>query len=155
MDFECLNTLDAESRIRKVRFNIDGNYCMSCGSDKRIKLWNPYQGRLLKTYSSHGDEVLDVDASCDSSQLVSGSSDKSVILWDVSTGQVLRRLRKHAGFVTCVKFNEDSSVAISGSQDNTISCWDLKSRSHEPIQVLNDAQDTITSLQVRMKFAKD
>lgn len=37
---------------------------------------------------------------------------------------------------------------MSGSQDNTVMCWDIKSRKNEPIQVLNDAKDCITSLQV-------
>lgn len=54
----------------------------------------------------------------------------------------------HASGVTCVKFNEESTVAISGSLDNTVMCWDLKSRRNEPVQVLNDAKDCITSLQV-------
>lgn len=121
---------------------------MTCGSDKKLKLWNPYKGILLKTYGGHGNEVLDADASCDSSQIVSCSSDKSVILWDVSTGQPVRRLRGHAAKVTCVKFNELSTVAISGSQDNTVACWDMKSRNNQPIQVLKDAKDCVTAVKV-------
>lgn len=127
---------------------VDGSYCLTCGSDKKLKLWNPYKSLLLKTYGGHGNEVLDAAGSCDSSQIVSCSSDKSVILWDVSTGQPMRRLRGHASSVTCVKFNEESTIAVSGSLDNTVMCWDLKSRRNEPIQVLNDAKDCITSLQV-------
>lgn len=92
--------------------------------------------------------MLDACGSCDSSHIVSCSSDKSVILWDVSTGQPIRRIRGHAATVTCVKFNEESTVVISGSLDNTVMCWDLKSRSQDPIQVLNEAKDCITSIQV-------
>jgi len=32
---------------------------LSCGSDKKIKLWNPVSGLLLKTYGGHADEVTD------------------------------------------------------------------------------------------------
>ncbi|XP_075217561.1 WD repeat domain-containing protein 83 isoform X2 [Lycorma delicatula] len=127
---------------------VDGAYCLSCGADKKIKLWNPYRSLLLKTYGGHGSEVLDARGSCDSSQIVSGAADKTVILWDVATGQPLRRLRGHASHVTCVQFNEESTVAISGSRDNTVMCWDMKSRSNEPVQVLREAKDCITSLQV-------
>jgi mitogen-activated protein kinase organizer 1 len=102
----------------------------------------------LKTYGGHGNEVLDAAASCDSSQIISCSVDKSVILWDVSTGQPLRRLRGHASNVSCIKFNEESSIAISGSVDNAVMCWDVRSRRNEPIQVLNDAKDCITSIAV-------
>ncbi|KAL3281243.1 hypothetical protein HHI36_004457 [Cryptolaemus montrouzieri] len=149
LDLQCLMTIDCkQGAVRAVRFNVDGSYCLTCGSDRKLKLWNPYRSLLLKTYGGHGDEVLDACGSCDSSHILSCSSDKSVIVWDVSTGQPLRRFRGHASSVTCVKFNEESSVAISGSLDNCIMCWDMKSRSNDPIQVMKDAKDCITSLKV-------
>lgn len=149
MDLQCLNTIDCnQGAVRAVRFNVDGSYCLTCGSDKKIKLWNPYKKLLLKTYGGHGNEVLDASGSCDSSQIVSCSSDKSVIVWDVSTGQPLRRLRSHAASVTCVKFNEESTMAISGSIDNTVMCWDTRSRAQVPFQVMKEAKDSITSLKV-------
>ena len=83
--------------VRSVRFNSDGNYCMTCGSDKLVKLWNPHRhdGKLLKTYGGHGYEVLDVVASGDSSRIASCSVDRTIVLWDVTTGQVIRRYRGH------------------------------------------------------------
>lgn len=45
---------------------VDGEYCLTCGSDKKIKLWNPYKELCLKTYAGHGDSVMDVCGSCDS-----------------------------------------------------------------------------------------
>lgn len=125
---------------------VDGSYAITCGSDKKLKLWNPLTGVLLKTYAGHGDEVTDAAGSCDSCHIVSSSSDKSIIYWDVATGQPVRRLRQHAGGVTCVKFNEDSSVAVSGSRDNSVMCWDIRSRKLEPVQILKDSKDSITSV---------
>lgn len=149
MDFENVLTIDCkQGAVRAVRFNIDGSYCLTCGSDKKVKLWNPYRSLVLKTYGGHGNEVLDAAGSCDSSQIISCSSDKSIILWDVATGQPLRRFRGHASTVSCVKFNEDSSLAISGGLDNTAMIWDLKSRRQEPIQILNEAKDCISSIKV-------
>lgn len=137
-----------QGSVRAVRFNIDGTYCLTCGADKKIKLWNPHRQLHLKTYGGHANEVLDAAGSCDSSHVVSCSADKSVILWDVSTGQPIRRLRNHAASVSCVKFNEESTMAISGSVDNTVACWDVRTRTNEPVQVLRDAKDAITSIQV-------
>lgn len=130
----------------KVFYLVDGSYCLTCGSDKKIKLWNPKTGLLLKSYGGHADEVTDAAGSCDSCHIVSASLDKSIIYWDVSTGQPLRRLRCHAGGVKCVRFNEDSSIAISGSRDNTVMCWDIRTRKLEPIQIMKDASDCITSV---------
>ncbi|KAG7251534.1 hypothetical protein CRUP_030151 [Coryphaenoides rupestris] len=113
-----------QGAVRAVRFNADGNYLLSCGSDKSLKL------------------------SYDNSQLCSCSSDKTVILWDVATGQVARKLRGHAGKVNCVQFNEEATVILSGSIDGTVRCWDTRSRRFEPIQVLDEARDGISSLKV-------
>ncbi|XP_055544555.1 WD repeat domain-containing protein 83 [Wyeomyia smithii] len=147
MDITRKSTIDCnQGAIRAVRYNVDGSYCLTCGSDKKIKLWNPKSGLLLKTYGGHAGEVMDAAGSCDSSFIVSASGDKSVIYWDVMTGLPVRRLRGHAGAVQCVKFNEESSVAVSGSTDNTVMCWDIRTRKLDPIQTMRDAKDCITAV---------
>ena len=92
---ETRNLEGHQGAVRAVRFNYDGNYCLTCGSDKLLKLWNPYKGTLLKTYSGHGYEVLDAAGSSDNSRLASCGADKTVIQWDVATGQIIRRFRGH------------------------------------------------------------
>lgn len=89
---------------------------------------------------------MDVDSTPDSSQLISGSLDKTIILWDVSTAKPLRRIRAHIGAVNCVKFNEDASVFISASIDGMIKIWDNKSNARDPIQILDEAKDSISYL---------
>lgn len=125
---------------------MDGSYLLTCGSDKKLKLWNPLTGLLLKTYGGHANEVTDAVGSCDSCHIVTASLDKSIIYWDVTTAQPLRRLRCHAGGVNCVRLNEDSGLAVSGGKDNLLMCWDIRSRKQEPIQVMNDAKDCITAI---------
>ncbi|XP_048871736.1 WD repeat domain-containing protein 83 [Brienomyrus brachyistius] len=144
-----LRTVDCQQgAIRAVRFNADGNYILSCGGDKTLRLWSVNRGTLLKTYSGHGYEVLDADGSFDNSHICSCSSDKTVILWDVASGQVSRKLRGHAGKVNCVRFNEEATVIVSGSIDGSLRCWDTRSRRPEPIQVLDEARDGVSSVTV-------
>lgn len=137
-----------QGAVRAVRFNVDGNYCLTCGSDKSLKLWNPQRGILLKTYTGHGYEVLDAQSSGDNSHICSGGMDKSVVLFDVSTGQAIRKYRDHAGTVNCVCFNEESTVILSGSLDCSLRTWDVRSRKNQPIQILDEAKDSVTSVQV-------
>ncbi|XP_046469083.1 WD repeat domain-containing protein 83 [Neodiprion pinetum] len=149
MELKFINSIECkQGAVRAVRFNVDGSYCLTCGSDKKVKLWNPYRSVALKTYGGHANEVLDACASCDSSQVVSCGMDKSVIVWDVATGNPVRRLRGHAGPVTTVRFNEESTMAISGSHDNSVMCWDIRSRSQDPVQTLREAKDTVSSIRV-------
>ena len=42
--------------------------------------------------------------------------------------------------VNNVKFNEESTVIISGSVDTKVKIWDTKSRSHEPVQTIEDCK---------------
>ena len=64
--------------IRAVRFNSwvsskftlrsfilfligNGDYCLTCSSDRTVRLWNPHKGTGIKTYKGPGQEVLDAD----------------------------------------------------------------------------------------------
>ena len=63
-------TIDCkQGAVRAVRFNVDGNYAITSGSDKSVKLWNPNRKMILKTYAGHGYEVLDARGSCDNGQV--------------------------------------------------------------------------------------
>ncbi|KAM8793901.1 WDR83 protein, partial [Eudromia elegans] len=137
-----------QGAVRAARFNADGNYCVTGGSDKTLRLWNPRTGSLLRSYLGHGYEVLDAAGSFDNSQLCSGSADKTVALWDVATGQVVRKFRGHAGKVNSVQFNEEATVIVSGSIDCSVRCWDCRSRRPEPVQVLDEAKDGVSSVKL-------
>jgi mitogen-activated protein kinase organizer 1 len=50
------------------------------------------------------------------------------------------------GRVQAVRFNEEASIIFSASIDGTVKIWDVKSREYEPIQVLDDAKDSVTSI---------
>ncbi len=50
------------NRAHLIQFAENGNYCLTCGSDKTLRLWNPHKGLCIKTYMGHGAEVLDADA---------------------------------------------------------------------------------------------
>ncbi|XP_071656847.1 WD repeat domain-containing protein 83 isoform X1 [Patagioenas fasciata] len=53
-----LRTLECgQGAVRAVRFNADGHYCLTCGADKTLRLWNPHTGAALKSYQGHGYEL--------------------------------------------------------------------------------------------------
>ncbi|KAM9100784.1 WD repeat domain-containing protein 83 [Sarcophilus harrisii] len=137
-----------QGAVRAVRFNVDGRYCLTCGSDKSLCLWSPLRGTLLRTYSGHGAEVLDAAGSFDNSRLCSGGSDRAVLFWDVASGQILRKFRGHAGKVNCVQFNEEATVIVSGSIDSSVRCWDCRSRRPDPVQILDEAKDGVSSVKL-------
>uniref|UniRef100_A0A8K9XNS5 WD repeat domain-containing protein 83 n=1 Tax=Oncorhynchus mykiss TaxID=8022 RepID=A0A8K9XNS5_ONCMY len=128
-----LRTIDCQQgAVRAVRFNgciyITRFGCFSSSHFLSTHLFLP---------PSDGNYL-----SYDNSQLCSCSSDKTVILWDVATGQVTRKLRGHAGV------RENNTTIFSCSIDGTVRCWDTRSRKFDPIQILDEAQDGVSSLKV-------
>ncbi|KAI3831366.1 hypothetical protein MKW92_053136 [Papaver armeniacum] len=116
-----------EGAVLAARFNSDGNYCLSCGKDRTIRLWNPDRGIPIKTYKAHGREVRDVHVTSDNSKLSSCGGDRQVYYWDVSTGRVIRKFRGHDSEVNAFKFDEYSTVVVSAGYDQSVRAWDCRS----------------------------
>ncbi|KAI9483390.1 MAG: WD40-repeat-containing domain protein [Benjaminiella poitrasii] len=135
--------------INAVRYNKNGQYCLSAGRDRAVRLWNPATGLLLHTYNGHGRDVLDLAVSDDNAKIASCGVDRSVLLWDVGSGEILRRYTAHWERVNSVDFNDESTVLISGSFDATIRLWDLRSNNFQPIQVIEDCKDSVMSVEVK------
>lgn len=51
-------------------------------------------------------------------------------------------------FLSNIRFNEESSMVISGSRDNSVMLWDIRSKTLEPVQCLNEAKDSVSSVRV-------
>jgi mitogen-activated protein kinase organizer 1 len=69
--------------ILALKWNQKGEYLLSGGTDKTIKLWNPFKSLLLREFQGHGNDILDITITKDNSAFVSASADKRVNIWDV------------------------------------------------------------------------
>ena len=136
--------------VNVVRLTHDGNYCLTAGEDRSIRLYNPHKSDycfidkatasgttserkvekalFIKTYSgAHGYPILDVVVSQDKSKFASAGDDRSFFLWDVTSGNVIRRFQGHSQKVNSLAMNVDGTVLITASNDQTVKCWDLRS----------------------------
>ena len=113
----------------------------------------------------------------DNGRFASCGGERLVYVWDVATGRIVRRLAGHFQRINTLDFNKDATVLASGtmtrdpraagtksrlglllmsncpcmhtgSYDATVRLWDLRAQTNEPIQVLDQAKDSITSVRV-------
>ncbi|KAK3279287.1 hypothetical protein CYMTET_12816, partial [Cymbomonas tetramitiformis] len=138
-----------EGPVLAVRFNHNGQYCLTCGKDRTIRLWNPHRELCIKSYEGHGQEVRDVVATVDNSRLASCGGDKQVFYWDVPTGRTIRRFRGHDGAVNSVVFGGDCSVVVTAGYDQAVKFWDCRSQSIDAIQTLTGFKDSVSTVRVQ------
>jgi WD40 repeat protein len=91
--------------IHSIDLSLDGNYIISCSSDKTIKLWETKRMRMLHTYFGHVDVVTAVCFSPDGKEFVStgGATDPSIKQWDA---KVYERLPKKEWPPEFVRLNQ-------------------------------------------------
>jgi mitogen-activated protein kinase organizer 1 len=77
-----------------------------------------------------------------------GGGDRLVFLWDVASGQIIRRFSGHHHRINDVQLNGESTVIVSASYDATVRLWDCRSQSRFPIQVLDHAKDSVSSVKL-------
>ncbi|EPZ34027.1 Glycoside hydrolase, family 37 domain-containing protein [Rozella allomycis CSF55] len=82
----------------------------------------------------------------DNTKFASGGGDKMVLLWDVLAGRIVRKMSGHTHRVNSVAINSESSLVFSASYDATVRVWDLRSNNRQPIQILNEAKDSVSSV---------
>jgi mitogen-activated protein kinase organizer 1 len=143
----------------------DGKYCLTAGSDRTVRLWNPSrldpafppspiafddeipvsqlpQSLPIQVYDvRHPATAVSIDAT--STRLLLGSH-KTALLLDSITAQQLRQWHGHTAVINSVDMVITGDVLASASYDATVCLWDGRSNSPNPIQVLKEAKDSVT-----------
>jgi len=118
----------------------------------------------IETYSggvTHDISALAVtttpsmSSSSSSSQTLLTASNKALVVTDLVSNQVKRRLGQnhHTGRINAVAATTQygGEAYATASYDATVAIWDGRSRGTKPLQVLKDANDSVTSVHIRQQ----
>lgn len=130
--------------INVVKYDSTGQYCVSGGTEKLLKIWNMTEKSLITSFEGHTWEVFDLAISQDRTKMVSGGGDKCVFVWDVVKGSVDRKFFGHSHRINSVAFSSNASVVASASYDTLVKLWDMRSHGKAPLQILKDAKDSVS-----------
>lgn len=147
---KCVGTVLAQPKggIVSISLSEDSIYCLTCGEDGTIGLWNPWRGLLLKRFQGvHSSPVTSACITqCRSKIISTAKRDSNGFLWDIPNGKVIRRIGRHdSGILSSSLFSSDNLLLTSGS-DKVVAIWDLREKFHaqrKPVQVFHDALDDV------------
>ncbi len=111
--------------VTSVVFSPDGRMIASIGEGLDIKLQDVTNGKVIRKYEGHKDDIKSVAFSPDGTTIASGSKDHTIKLWSVATGREIVTLSVHSDAVTSVSFSPNGKWIVSGSWDGTVRLWEV------------------------------
>lgn len=109
--------------VNHLVFSPDRRFLASASFDKKIKIWNGKNGKLLATLHGHVGAVYQVAWAPDSRFIASGSKDSTVKVWEVgpkASTKALHTLPGHADEVFALDWSPSGSHVASGSKDRIL-----------------------------------
>jgi len=70
-------------KVQTLAISLDGKWCLSGGSDNKVRLWDLDTGKERHRFDGHTAPVLSVAFSPDGRRVLSGSEDKTIRLWQL------------------------------------------------------------------------
>jgi WD40 repeat protein len=124
--------IDPGYRVLAMRFSPDSkHFAFNNHFDKGIQLVDVADGKLVRTFPGHKDNVTGLTFSSDGKTLISGSSDHTIRAWDVATGKERRRYGDGKNDVTCLALAPDEKTLTYGTHpDGLVHIWDIASNKH-------------------------
>jgi WD40 repeat protein len=111
--------------VSSVSVSPSGEFLLTGGQDKTVRLWEIASGREVRQFKGHTDMVSVVVFSPDGKQALSGGGDNTLRLWDVATGNEVRRFEGHTDAIAGIAFLPDGKSAVTAGDDQTYRLWDL------------------------------
>lgn len=110
--------------ITALAISPDGKLFASAGNDGRVQLWDPANGRKLRSLSTHRSAVTGVAFSSDGKRLISVGRDTEIHASDAATGQLGQILQGHEHPIRTVAASPDGRFFASAGEETRIMLWD-------------------------------
>jgi WD40 repeat protein len=108
-------------RILAISFSADGRTMIAVGGNParfgEVQVWNPADGKLLRSIDVSSDTVFGGALSADGKQAVVGCTDNTVRAFDTANGKELYKIASHENWPLAIVFGVDSKRVVSVGRD--------------------------------------
>ncbi len=148
--YSVIKTPGHSDTVTSIKLTSDGQYLVSASYDNTVKIWDFYQGDLIRTLRGHYSWIISVCITPDDDKIVSSDLDGIIKIWEFKTGKELYTLSTFKEDEKSITITPDGNLLITGSTDGTITLWDMKTfKRLKEITVQNGSHSSlITSLLV-------
>lgn len=116
--------------IRAIAMSGNGQQVATCGRDRRVKLFDPETGQLVREFERHTEDVLSIVFHPSTEWLLTGDLKGKVIQWEIATGKRVREFDaaelylyhriQEVGGVRRLGFAPDGkTLAVAGGKPST------------------------------------
>ena len=141
-----------ESGIMSLRFTSCGHYILSSGNDRKIRLWDADNGKLIPSQYSSGCtstlpydiEIAQFSCSGDDVLIFPNGNDGNITLTQLhsSTGNPFLTLKGHLGMVHSLIYRSIHQQILSAAADGLIFLWDADNRCSSKLNKSSTATST-------------
>ena len=117
--------------VHRVIVTRDGRFAFSCSGwpegDRTIRQWDLANGKELRVFTGHKEDITQIVLSPDETRLLSASADGTARIWDVASGIERVRFPEGSGrlaSVTAVAWAPSGEVIATGGHDHLVRFWD-------------------------------
>ena len=111
--------------LERADFSHDGKFLISSHSDRKVRVWDIEQKKMLYRLPKFSQYITEVDFAPDGKHFLVATREHETTVWSMKDGKQIAILEGHADFIKCARFSPDSRHVITGSWDKTAKLWDL------------------------------
>ncbi len=116
---------ESSHQVYFAKYDDDGKYIITTGSDNSVIIWNAEKGTIYKTLAGLKDRQNIALFSPDKSLLFSAGLGNNITIWNPNTGTITATLKGHSGAVKALAVSPDGKYLASGGVDKIIRIWDI------------------------------
>lgn len=118
-------TLQESPNALAAAYTGDGKTVAVASSDKKIRIYNLNQGKLISTLPIELSGVRALAFTPAGDRLLIGGDDRTIHVWSIATSKELAKLVGHTGTVHSIVTTPDGRQALSGGNEGVVRLWAL------------------------------